>query len=305
MLPEPALSVIIPHLDAPDALNRCLEALARQRDGAPFFEIIVVDNGSAHPPKAVCDLYDPVRLAGEPTPGPGPARTKGARLAKSEFLAFIDCDCVAQPGWISGIVGFFATHPKTDVIGGDVRIAPVDPDNPTAVECYESIYGYRMQLYIKRDHYAATCNMAVRRRIFEKTGDFAGINIAEDVDWGRRATSLGARIEYVPDILITTPARESFQELARKWERHISHDFADISGIQGYMRWVGRALLLMASPLAELLRIARSDRISGLKQRRLALLCLARIRIYRCRQMLKLLVSGQNQEPAAAWRQRN
>lgn len=296
------LSIVIPHLNAPDALHGCLTSLAEQADGGVAFEVIVVDNGSLKPPAGICAEFPFVRLAYETTPGPGPARSCGAALSRADVLAFIDCDCIARPGWLTGIVDYFNAHPDTDVIGGDVRISRIDPDAPTAIEAYESVYGYRMQLYIMRDGYAATCNMAVRREAFRKVGDFAGITIAEDVDWGRRATALGLQIHYVPRIAVETPARGSFGDLRRKWDRHIGHDFAEISGIGGRLRWGARALMLAASPLGEAPRILRSDRLSGVRDRILALFCLTRIRLYRCRRMLALLF-GREAQTAAAWRQ--
>ncbi|HEX9857368.1 MAG TPA: glycosyltransferase [Paracoccaceae bacterium] len=299
---DPALSVIIPHLDAPAALARCLHALAGQRDDGVAFDVIVVDNGSAQRPVAQCAAHPFVRLIDEPTPGPGPARNSGARLAATELLAFIDCDCIAQPGWIATIASYLGAHPQTGAIGGDVGIERADPQHPTAIEAYESVYGYRFQLYIEQHHYTGSGNMAVRRAVFEQVGGFGGLQIAEDMDWGRRATALGVRIDYVPGMRITTPARDSFRQLARKWDRHIAHDFAKISGLGGRLRWILRALALAASPLPETIRILRSDRISGARERWLAFVCLTRIRLYRSRRMLTLLVGGDGRALSDAWR---
>ncbi|MEM6480274.1 MAG: glycosyltransferase [Pseudomonadota bacterium] len=305
MAEVPRLSIIVPHLNAAGALHRCLAALAEQCADRSDVEVIVVDNGSETKPISVCDLYDFVRLAEEPEPGPGPARSHGAHLAAARLLAFIDSDCIAAPGWIDGIIGYFGTHPETGVIGGDVRIHLADAARITSIEAYESVYGYRMQLYIERDHYAATCNMAVRRRVFDTVGDFAGIAIAEDVDWGRRATALDVQIDYVPEIQIATPARVNFQELTRKWDRHISHEFAELRGKADHMRWFVRALAIAVSPFAELGRIARSARISGVRSRGLALFCLVRIRLYRARRMLDLLRRGDGAGLSSVWRRRS
>lgn len=302
MTDTPALSVIIPHLNAPGALARCLDALAAQRGDGVGFEVIVADNGSAAPPEAVVARYPFARLVVEPTPGPGPARSHGARTAGGDILAFIDCDCIAAPGWIRAIVDHFATHPDTGVIGGDVRIERADPVRPTAIEAYESIYGYRFKLYIERDHYAGAGNMAVRRDIFRKVGDFGGIGIAEDMDWGRRATAMGVRTDYVPRMRISTPARDDFAQLARKWDRHIGHDFTEVRGLGDRLRWGLRALKLGLSPLPEIGRILTSDRVSGPRARWLAFRCLTRIRLYRCRRMLGLLIGGDGTALAKGWR---
>ncbi len=301
---KPVLSIIVPHLNAPEALGRCLASLAAQCNDRLAFEVIVVDNGSDVLPDAVCDGFDFVRLAEESTAGPGPARSRGAHLARAELLAFIDSDCIAEAGWVENIVDYFRTHPEAAVVGGEVLIHRADPARPTMIEAYESVYGYRMKLYIERDHYPATCNMAVRCDIFRRVGDFAGIAIAEDMDWGRRATAMGVRIEYVPDIRIATPARATFRELARKWDRHIGHDYAKVDNFGGQMRWMLRALALGVSPVSEIFLIATSGRVSGLRERGLALLCLSRIRFHRCTRMLGLLASNKGQTLPGVWRNR-
>lgn len=296
----PRISVVIPHLNHPEALARCLAALAAQE--APPFEAIVVDNGSRVLPEAEVAAHPFARLETEATPGPGPARSRGAHLAKGEILAFIDADCVARPGWLSAIAGFLDAHPGIGVIGGDVRIACADPARPTAIEAYESVWGYRMRLYVARDGYTATCNMAVRAPVFAAVGDFGGIGIAEDMEWGRRATAMGVGMAYVPDMAIATPARDSFAELARKWDRHVGHDFAAVRGAAGRLRWGLRALALAASPLAEIGRLLGSDRIAGPGARARAFGCLLRVRLYRARRMLGLLTGGPA-DLSQRWRQ--
>ena len=98
------MSVIVPHLNEPYGLHRCLSSLeAQKRAGIPF-EIIVVDNGSQISPVAICAPFENVRLVQELTAGPGPARNLGATLARGEILAFIDADCIAMPGWLPQIV---------------------------------------------------------------------------------------------------------------------------------------------------------------------------------------------------------
>lgn len=297
------LTVIIPHLNAPEGLARCLASLAAERAaGAEDVEVVVVDNGSAHRPTDICGAYPFVRLVDEAEPGPGPARNRGVQVATTPIVAFIDADCVARPGWVREILRHFTSGGTAAVIGGDVRIARVDPAHPTAVEAYESVYGYRMKLYIERDHYTATCNMAVRREDFLAVGGFAGINQAEDVDWGRRATAMGLGILYVPAMTIETPARASFAELARKWDRHIAHDYKEVGTWSAQVRWTVKSLFLAGSPVFEMFRILSSDRLSGLRERCLALVCLTRIRFYRSRRMLGLQTGFGRPTTATVWR---
>ncbi len=168
----PRISIVIPHLNEPDNLRRCLLSLAAQRSEGIPFEIIVVDNGSTELPQAVCSEFEGVRLEHEPVPGPGPARNLGARCARAELLAFIDSDCIAQPGWLRAMVEAMDGNPDIDFAGGDIGVLPADPKRPTAVEAYENIFSYRAQLYAERGH-TATGNMVVRTGVFQAVGHSA------------------------------------------------------------------------------------------------------------------------------------
>lgn len=283
------ISVIIPHLNQPQTLLRLLDALDRQSD-APPFEIIVVDNGSTLPLPEGLALRERVRLIYEAEPGPGHARSAGAAAAHGTVLAFIDADCRPAPGWLSAIAVAFSRPDAAPAIGGDVRIDVCDPDRLTAIEAYEAVWGYRQRLYVRRHHYAATCNFAVRADVFRRVGPFAGLSVAEDREWGRRASAMGVRHDYVPEARIYTPARLNYCELARKWDRHIAHDWAEVDGsAKSRLRWFARALALMASPLFEVARVAATDRLTGVRPRLLAFATMTRCRTYRAVQMLRLL----------------
>ena len=302
----PRLSVVVPTYNDHEALAGVLAALAAQAGDGTSFEVIVVDNGSEVLPTEVCARFPGVRLLTEATPGPGPARNRGAAAARGAVVAFVDADCRPDPGWIRAIAAAFA-EPSTEIIGGDVRIAPADPDRMTVVEAYESVFGYRIRLYIERDRYTGTGNMAVRREIFEAVGPFAGIGVAEDMDWGRRATALGYRHAYVPEMRVRTPARRDFAELARKWDRHIAHFYAEnrarpISPTSARLRWLARAALVAASPLGEAIRVARSDRLRGPGNRARALLGVTRLRLYRAGRMLGLAFGHDPARLADGWR---
>lgn len=298
---RPEISVIIPHFENVDGLKHCLEALGRQKCGIPF-EVIVVDNGSAAPP---ADLVAEAgaRLAHEAEPGPGPARNRGASLACAPLLAFLDSDCIADADWVAAIARAFAQDETLDVIGGDIRIKLKDSSHgPDAIEAYESIFGYRQALYILRDGYAATCNMAVRRSAFQAVGPFGGIGTAEDMDWGARACARGHRMAYVPEMRIATRARGSFAELARKWDRHIAQHFEAVNGASSRLRWVLRALAMAVSPPAEMFRIWRSQQLKSNVARWGAATILTRIRLYRAWRMLALALGSKNIKAGGAWR---
>lgn len=295
-----SISVIIPHLNQPEALARCLSSLMddpRQPD-----EIIVVDNGSKSLPEAVVAAYPNTTLLAESTPGPGPARNLGVAHAKGDIFAFIDADCLAGDGWLSQMEAQFLAEPNLGILGGNVCIAYVDAAQLTVLEAYESIYAYRMDRYIAREGFTGTGNLAVRRAVMEKVGTFAGLEIAEDRDWGQRATGMGYEIRYMPDMIAYHPAREKFTDLATKWDRQTAHDFTSAKLRRGgWLRFAIKTGAMALSPIAEIPRIIGSDRIKGAGDRWLAFRGLVRIRLYRTWIMLRLLCGADPLRFSGSW----
>lgn len=300
--PTPTISVIIPHLNQPEHLSRCLASLKNQTEVNCPVEIIVVDNGSKTMPVDLCNHFANVRLDQASEPGPGPARNRGIEISKGDILAFIDADCLADPNWIKAIHTVFENDQKIQVVGGDVRIAYKNADRLTMLEAYESIYAYRQKMYIEQKNFSGTGNLAMRRQVHEDVGKFAGIAIAEDRDWGQRATRKGYQIRYLSEMIVFHPARTSLADLYKKWDRHISHDFAEqAQGVSGRIRWLALTLAMGLSPGAEVFRIAKSTRVKFFGDRVLAAMCLVRIRLYRMVKMLSLVFASKTSRGSAAW----
>jgi len=294
------ISVIIPHLNQEDHLRVGLEALHAQRGVASDVEIIVVDNGSARLPERVCSGWPRVRLVSEPTPGPGPARNRGVHEARGEILAFIDADCRADLGWLAAIEAAFEDE-QTTIIGGDVRVGYADPSRAAFLEPYESIYSYRNNEHIA-EGFSGTGNLATLPSVMTAVGPFAGIEVAEDRDWGLRAGVAGYVIKYIPDMIVYHPARRNFAELTWKWDRHIAHDYQRIRPRPlGMLRWLARAIIVAGSPLLELRTVLFSPRVSGARERMLAFLCLIAIRLYRGGAMFGVLLRGDARKSSEAW----
>jgi GT2 family glycosyltransferase len=189
-----------------------------------------------------------------------------------------------------------------DIIGGDVRISVVEPGRRTAIEAYESEYAYRMDRYIARQGFTGTGNLAVRRKVFDSVGSFGGIGVAEDREWGQRATRVGFRLVYRPEAIVYHPARSSAAELFIKWDRHIAHDYRErIRGFRSKAFWSVKALAMFLSPAIEITRIGTSDRLETLRERVLAWITLAWVRAYRGWRMLKMLVQDDAKIRSGSW----
>ena len=87
------ISVIIPCHNNEKTLDRALSSVVKQT--YTDLEIIVIDNGSDKPVENSDELYKDARITIYSTPeilGAAGARNKGVRMAKGEFVAFLDAD---------------------------------------------------------------------------------------------------------------------------------------------------------------------------------------------------------------------
>lgn len=295
----PVASVVVPHLNTPDLLVRCLESVTTQ-DLRGDFEVLVVDNGSKLPLDIVQDRFRDVKFLSEPEPGPGLARNRGAAAATAPILAFIDADCRAAPGWLQAAVDAVAPDVRRNVVGGDIRIDTVDPRQMTGMEAYESVFGFRQRWYIETRRFSVTANLAMGAEVFAAVGPFKGIDTAEDMDWGRRAHAAGYPTRFVEAMRVYHPARPDFTSMASKWARLIDHEARAhrASGAPAW-KWRARAAALVLAVPVEGIKMFTSPRLAGPGNRLRGLGALARIRAYRAAEMLRAL-DGRS-SGAKAW----
>ena len=297
----PIASVIIPHLNQVDLLTRCLDSVFSQAFDDPF-EVIVVDNGSTEPMDAIKARFRQVRWVAEHTPGPGPARNTGIELARGAVLVFIDADCRAESDWLATAVATVRKAPDRGAVAGNVLVDCIDFRAMTGVEAYETVFAYRFKMYVERKGFAGTGNLAMARSVQQKVGRFAGIDVAEDVDWGQRATAMGLVFTYQPAMRIWHPARPDFEALQVKWRRHISHEFAKHRArAKPLWQWHARAAAIIASIIPDSARMLFAPRVGSMGSRVRGIGVLAQIRLYRAAEMRRVADGVFDATGIAAW----
>lgn len=295
----PRLSVIVPHYRDLKGLNLCLEALARQTWSEPF-EIVVADNNSPEGEAAVAAaIAGRAKLVVVTEKGAGPARNGGVAASSGEILAFTDCDCVPEPQWLEEGMGALQ---RADFVGGGVRVLVEDPKRVTPVEAFERVFAFDMRRYAEQEGFAGSGNLFVSRRVFDAVGGFRAA-VSEDRDFSWRAAAAGYRLAYCDDARVGHPARRTWDELVGKWARINREAYALAADRGETTRWVLRNLLLAPSILAHAPKVLFSPELVGVRQRRAALSVLARVRLWRLADSLKLALSARpvrGQAPVAA-----
>jgi GT2 family glycosyltransferase len=124
----PSVTVCLVTHNRPHYVRSCLASLRQQTVGLGSFDIIVVDSCSR--PEVSAELAAMVaempnaRLLRVDRPGASAARNRGAETSRADFIAYIDDDGLATPGWVEQIQQVVAERqPWPGIIGG--RVLPV------------------------------------------------------------------------------------------------------------------------------------------------------------------------------------
>jgi GT2 family glycosyltransferase len=203
-------SVIIPTYNRPQALRRCLDALARLDYSRDQFEVIVVDDGSRESLTAlVTDFHDglDLRLLREEHAGPGLARNAGAAQARGEYLTFTDDDCAPFPDWLCALEQRFARDPDCLVGGPTIN---GNPDNLYATAS-QMLIDYLLGAFFQKGKattpsaFVTSNNMAVRAAMFRALGGFRPplpTASAEDREFCYRWQREGQPLTYAPEVRV-------------------------------------------------------------------------------------------------------
>ena len=115
-MPNPLVSVIIPHWNGIDVLSECLESMA-QTQYDPF-EIIVVDNASTDgSPDWVSLNYPQMKLIeNDQNYGYAGGCNRGAKAATGDYLVFLNNDTIQDPNWLSPLADFLNLNPKVAAV---------------------------------------------------------------------------------------------------------------------------------------------------------------------------------------------
>jgi GT2 family glycosyltransferase len=190
-------TVIIPARNAARVLPATLSALGEAH-------VIVVDNGSKDETGAVAAAHG-ARVVTEPLPNRARARNAGARVTDAPLLAFLDADCVPDPGWLDALTACLAQH---ELVGGQ-----------TIVEGgFDGAWRLRQRQTIEQQGWSGAGNLGIRRELFDRLSGFDErfVHAAEDVDLCLRA---GA-IAYCPEAIVRHPPATTMRSVAARGFRH-------------------------------------------------------------------------------------
>ena len=285
---RPACSIIVPVYNQWPLVPALLESLRAQALPQNEFEVILVDNGSAHyaPPES---LPSNVRIVHCETPGSYAARNVGIQAARAKWLVFTDADCRPTSQWLMAGMERVRTHAdENTLMAGGIRMVAENPERPSVYELYDLALGIPQERYVRRG-YAVTANLFVPKRLFERVGAFEGGRFSGgDAEFCRRAVRNGANLELNQDAIVEHPARKDWTELANK-ARRVKGGQLTAGPVARRILWAVRTCL----PPARAWGRAFTARELSLAQKFIVCLVQARIWGAECREMSRLLLVRQ------------
>jgi mycofactocin glycosyltransferase len=193
--PEKEVTVVVPVHGRARELAACLAGLRG-------LAVIVVDDGSPDEEavsKVVSDA-GATYLRRDTRGGPAAARNTGLAAVTTSYVAFVDSDCVLEPGWLDRLLPHFADR---EVAAVAPRIVSHDTDRGwlSRYEAARSALDMGDTAAVVRPDglvpYVPTAALVVRRAVVGAGFD-ERLPLGEDVDFVWRLAASGWQIRYEP-----------------------------------------------------------------------------------------------------------
>jgi GT2 family glycosyltransferase len=243
---HPTVTVVVPTLAADESLDECLASLDSQtfRD----FEVIVVDNSGRRPTKQRgCARV----IANDRNIGFGAAVNQAFHQSQAPFLAVLNDDAIADPGWLAALAAAIKHRPDFGMCASQVRLAGANRlDSAAMLLCLDGSSKQRGHLessasYSRTEEALLPSGSAAfyRREMLDEIGlfDESFFLYCEDTDLGLRARWAGWECLYVPDAIV---------------EHRYSHSAGKASALKAYYVERNRLFVIFKNfPLLDLVLV--------------------------------------------------
>ena len=214
---SPKISVIIVNYNGKKLLENCLESLFKTDYNN--FEVILVDNNSTdgsmefvtkNYPKIIVIKLDSNKGFAEPN-------NIGAKIAKGEYLLFLNNDTVTTTNFISEMVKVLEKDEKIAICQSLLLKPDGNIDSSgDFIDKMGIVYNSKTKTdEIKEISSARGASMLIRKKIFDKLGGFDEkfFFSFEDVDLGWRSWILGYKVVIAPQSIVYHSAGKTSSKL--------------------------------------------------------------------------------------------
>jgi len=232
-------TVLICTYNRGDLLGETLDAIAKSRSTLAW-EVVVVDNNCTDHTRSVVESRQadyPVRLRYlfEPRQGNSFALNTGIASINATIIVFTDDDVLVSEEWLQAACAPMLSNAAIDYTGGPVRPiwdAPAPPwVDQTRSDLWGTLaildYGPASFVFEERQRVPLGANMAVRRTLFDRVGNFdtnlgrvrSSLRGQAQAEFFCRSRAANARGLYVPAMAVDhhVPAPRLSRRYFRRW----------------------------------------------------------------------------------------
>jgi glycosyltransferase involved in cell wall biosynthesis len=216
----PVYSIVVPVYNRPDEVDDLLKSLTAQH--FKNFEVVIVEDGSTLPCKAIVDRYASqlsIQYLTKINTGPGSTRNAGFAVAKGSYFVVFDSDCIIPEAYLE-IVQACVEKEKWDAWGGPDKAH----ENFTVLQ---KAMGYTMASVLTTggirgakksvgSFQPRSFNMGLSRKVYEATGGFRFDRFAEDIELSIRMKQAGFKIGLIADAFVYHKRRTNFSQFFKQ-----------------------------------------------------------------------------------------
>lgn len=209
------VSLYVPCFNAQATIQQCLKAVFKQ--GYPFEEVIVVDDGSTDKTVEMASRYRVKIIRHKINKGLAATRNTAIENIKTEFVASVDADCLPHPDWLRCLMKKFTS---SKIAGAGGRL--LDTNLHTVCDRWRSVHmKQEWKEGLTSPDFLFGSNSVFRRKPLLKSGLYNekfNTNY-EDVDMCQRLRKKGWRLVYEPNAIAYHCRRDDISSVLNTYWR--------------------------------------------------------------------------------------
>jgi len=220
----PLVSIIIVNYNGKKFLEKCLSSLMNIE--YPKFEVILVDNNSEDDSLEFVknNFSSVIILKLSKNFGFAEPNNIGAKIAKGEFLLFLNNDTIVTPNFITELVQVALQDKQIAVLQSLLLKSENEVDSSgDFIDVLGRVYSSKViPVGVKPILSARGASMIVRKDVFWKLGGFDKKFYVsyEDVDLGWRAWLIGYKVVIVPNSIVYHKGGKTIEKLKSEIQFH-------------------------------------------------------------------------------------
>jgi glycosyltransferase involved in cell wall biosynthesis len=208
--PEPLVTIITPSFNSFPYIQETVKSIREQ--GYSNIEHIVMDGGSLDGTVEFLRSQKTIRWISEPDRGQSHALNKGFKLAKGDFVGWLNADDTYQPSAVSLAVQFLLANPQFDLVYSDLQII-----NETGRVIGRTKSKPFQLVDLLLDNFIKQPTVFMRRRVIDQLGGVdENLHFAMDREFWLRAGEAGFKMHYLEGQILANfrliPGTKSYEQ---------------------------------------------------------------------------------------------